>query len=328
MKQKITTLKKLITNNLIDNGYFSKKATGRLVVLMYHGIDRVQNTAFNKRFYGLSEFETQVATFKKHFNILSYSDFLSENYSSIKTNILLTFDDGYANNFKYALPVLQKYNAPALFFITGVATCSKKMLWADALDIVAHYGKEKEKITLGNIDFHLMDHKFVNRDANLGLEEYIKSSKKNGYAEKEDLVDQLLRIHDFTKNTEIDDYWQLMTDEQISKSAQSNLITIGSHGFYHNNLGCLSNDDALAEVQLSKQYLEGATQQNISTIGFPDGSYTEQLNESLYNYGFKQQFLVNYRYGDENKRSFVHDRFGLYPGMGNANRLVYKILHQ
>ena len=259
--------------------------------------------------------------------MLSYADLASENYSHGKTNILLTFDDGYANNYNYALPILQKYNVPAVFFITGADTLGKQILWADALDIVSRYGKEKEKVTLGNLDFRLEDHKFINKDAGLTLEKYIKSSSKAGYSEKEDLVDQLLGIYDFTKDKDIDDYWQLMTREQILKTAQSKLVTIGSHGFYHNNLGCLALDDAIAEVKLSKQYLEDTTQQGISAIGFPDGSYTEPLNEALYNAGVKQQFLVDYRYGDENKRSYVHHRLGLYPGMGNANRLVYKILH-
>lgn len=32
--------------------------------------------------------------------------------------ILLTFDDGLANNFEYGLPVLEQFSAPAIFFVT------------------------------------------------------------------------------------------------------------------------------------------------------------------------------------------------------------------
>ncbi len=35
-----------------------------------------------------------------------------------KSGVLLTFDDGFANNFSNALPVLQKVGAPALFFVS------------------------------------------------------------------------------------------------------------------------------------------------------------------------------------------------------------------
>ena len=328
MKRKITTLHKVITNNLVDNGFFSKKGNKKLVVLMYHGIDLLQNTSFNERFYSVDNFEKQIVAFKKHFNILTYADLLSENYSSDKTNILLTFDDGYANNFKYALPVLEKYNAHGLFYITGMNAMPEKILWADAFNIVSHYAKNGQEVILNDNRFVLKDGEFVNPENNTPLEQYIRASNKSGYSEKDSLIGQLLEIYDFTANKTLDDYWRLMTDEQIYTASLSKNITIGSHGFYHNNLGSLANNDALAEALLSKKYLEGIVQKEVTSIAFPDGSYTEALNDSLYRAGFKKQFLVDYRFGDEDKRNYTYDRFGLYPGMGNAHRLVYKILHQ
>lgn len=162
---------------------------------------------------------------------------------------------------------------------------------------------------------------------NVDLQDHIRASKTNGYSEKEDLISQLLSIHDFTRNKEMDDYWQIMTDEQIYKASLSNNITIGSHGFFHNNLGSLSNDDAVNEVAQSKKYLEEIIQKEVSSIGFPDGSYTPQLNDALYKKGFTEQFVVNYRFNDDSARDFTHDRFGLYPYMGNHNSILHKIVN-
>jgi peptidoglycan/xylan/chitin deacetylase (PgdA/CDA1 family) len=169
---------------------------------------------------------------------------------------------------------------------------------------------------------------FINEDNSLTLPTYIRRSSKSGYAEKEELLSQLLNIYDIRRNKELEDYWQLMTDDQIRKASLSSNITIGSHGFFHNNLGALSNIDAVAEVTLSKNYLEQIIQKPVTTIGFPDGSYTEQLNDSLYKEGFTHQFVVDYRYNDSGKRDFTYHRVGLYPNMGNTHKMVYKILHQ
>ncbi len=325
---KLVTIKKLVSNKLIDNGIYPDKRSPKLIIIMYHGIDKSENTTYNSRFFSVANFEKHIISLKKHFNILTYKDFLEDNYSTKKTNIVITFDDGYANNFNYALPVLEKYNAHAFFFVTGVGTMEKKILWADALDIVSHYAPANSKITLNGVVFSFAGTKFVCDDTNTDLVAYIQASNKPGYTEKENLIEQLLNIYDFTKHKETGDYWELMNDEQIYKASLSNNITIGSHGFYHNNLGSLNNADAVNEVRLSKKYLEGIMQKEVGTIAFPDGSYTEQLNESLEKEGFKKQFLVNYRFGDENKKKNIYDRFGLYPGMGNNHRIIYKIMNQ
>src|ERR1043165_2632346 len=136
LSTKIGTLKKVVSNKLINKGIFSKEGGRQVFVLMYHGIDKVQDTTYNKRFFTQANFEKQVVEFKKHFNMLTYSDWATQNFSSTKPNALITFDDGYANNYRYALPVLDKHNVHAMFFITGVDTLPVKVLWADALDIV------------------------------------------------------------------------------------------------------------------------------------------------------------------------------------------------
>jgi peptidoglycan/xylan/chitin deacetylase (PgdA/CDA1 family) len=326
LQSKINTLGKIVSSNLIKRGVYSKQTNKKFTILMYHGIDKKQDTRFNQRFFSKANFEKQVIQLKKHFNIITYSDLVTNNFSHAKPNVMLTFDDGYANNYHYALPVLEKYDAHALFFITGVDTLNYKILWADALNIVTHYAQENDKISISGIDFYFKNGHFVSEDLGTDIIKYIQKSKKSGHAEKDELINQLLSIHDFTKTKELDDYWQLMTAEQIHKTSLSKNITIGSHGFYHNNLGSLSTTDALNEVELSKNYLEKIIQKKVESIGFPDGSYTEELNDALYAAGFKKQFLVDYHFNDAGRRDFTYDRVGLYPFMGNTHQILHKIL--
>ncbi len=244
-----------------------------------------------------------------------------------KLNVVITFDDGYRNNLKYALPILDKYGVHAYYFITGIGSFERKLLWADALDIVSTLATENSKVHMAGKDYHLVNKGFIHRETNTPLRKSIKQSSISGYEEKNNLIEQLLSLYNFTGQNELNDYWQLMSNDEIALTGRSKNITIGSHGFYHNNLGALHHDDAIAEILKSKIYLENIIQKEVTTIGFPDGSYTVQLNEALNKSGFNKQFLVNYEFADDGILDYVYDRFGLYPYMGNANQILHKIIH-
>src|SRR5262245_55906275 len=47
-------------------------------------------------------------------------------------NAVITFDDGYADNYTNALPVLQKFNAPATIFVITKDIGQKNIVWREA----------------------------------------------------------------------------------------------------------------------------------------------------------------------------------------------------
>jgi len=327
IRSKVSTIHKILTKHRIKKGYFTKKGSKKLIVIMYHGIDLVESTKYNYRFYSKDHFEKHIILLKKYCNILSHSDFVNEKYAADRPNVVITFDDGYLNNYKYALPILEKYQAHAYFFITGLDTISPRPLWADAVDIVSKHAKQHSKVTVSGINFELKGNEFVSGDGMTKLDSFVRKSASPGYVEKEEMISQLLSLYDFTKQEELRDYWEIMNAEEIRKTSLSKSITIGSHGFYHNNLGSLNNKDAVAEVEKSRSYLQNIIQKDVTTIGFPDGSYTTELNQSLFELGFIKQFLVDYYFSDSGNKPYVYDRLGLYPYLGNPNQLLYKIIN-
>jgi peptidoglycan/xylan/chitin deacetylase (PgdA/CDA1 family) len=83
------------------------------VVLMYHSVSN-DNCLFN---ISLKEFENQIKYLKeKNFKFLRIED-LSNIKNLPNKSVLITFDDGYENVFINAIPILERYNVPAVFFI-------------------------------------------------------------------------------------------------------------------------------------------------------------------------------------------------------------------
>jgi peptidoglycan/xylan/chitin deacetylase (PgdA/CDA1 family) len=89
----------------------------KLPILMYHNI-----SSYNAESKGLT---ISVEKLEQQFQYLVSNGFTTVSFSDMESNkmvppkkpIVITFDDVYENQLKYAYPLLQKYNLKASFFV-------------------------------------------------------------------------------------------------------------------------------------------------------------------------------------------------------------------
>lgn len=116
-------------------------------VLMYHHI-QPQKMAIEKKQTALSVdsgvFDQQMAYVASKYTTISAGqlvDALLYKTALAKNSIVLTFDDGYRDNFEYAHPIIQKYNLTAhLMLATGLAGGADYLSW-DQIQQMAGSGR-------------------------------------------------------------------------------------------------------------------------------------------------------------------------------------------
>ena len=130
-----------------------------------------------------------------------------------------------------------------------------------------------------------------------------------------------MQILNSYKNNADSDYWLQMTEEQIRTLCRSKWATIGSHGYYHNDLARISIASAKQEVTQSKQYLEKITGIEIKALAFPYGSYTKEVVQEATNAGYSQLLATEFLFADDAIDPTLRERLTINPFISNINQL-------
>lgn len=107
----------------------------RIRILAYHGVDERDDPVIN--FDGLqvtpAVFEEHLRIIRRDYHPLTLRQVTAALYGEVpppSRAVVLTFDDGYLNNYSIAAPLLEKYGIPATFFLTtGFIGSSQDMWW-------------------------------------------------------------------------------------------------------------------------------------------------------------------------------------------------------
>jgi len=307
--------------NLLKFRLGVKKSTGKktaLRIVVYHGLVKKDHLKFNNRFITVKQFEEHLDWYKKNTNIISINDIFENKITPGKLNVAITFDDGYKNNFKYAVPLLKKKNIPATFFISAIKP-KHTILWPDLLDIVSKL--RNDPVIVNDHLFLKKKNEFRNSLTNKTLKTF---SKENGSEFIKSLYEALNDdFNSFKENKPIRDYWKLMNKKEIKEISGNKLFSTGIHGRWHTDYTSITIKEAVKETIYAQKYLENITNKKTEFLAYPFGSYSLWLVAALHKKGFKQQLVCDYNFGKNDSKNIVKDRFTINPFIDTKTQMEF-----
>jgi peptidoglycan/xylan/chitin deacetylase (PgdA/CDA1 family) len=299
-----------------DEDFFRNARGSRIVI--YHGVCPTDHTRFNPIFIKQKTLEKHFQFYKEYFNVVSLSDFYEQKFSNDKFNICITFDDGYANNHKYVLSLLAKYQLPATFFITAIRNEGLDILWNDFLGMVQVYGPKR----LYYKNQWFQKNRFNQYFSEQNGEKFVETLRSGGFDVKQEMMDLLYPLAPYRDSKpDNEDYWLQMTQQQIRELSLSPFTTIGSHGYYHNDLARIKIDDAKQEMICSKQYLEDITGQAVNSLAFPYGSYNSEVIRAAKCAGYSQLLCMDFHSPHNQNDPSMRERFTVNPFINTINQM-------
>jgi len=285
-------------------------------ILVFHGVDSVGETRFNSRFFSIAYFEEFIQYILKHYNVISLEEYYAKKFKSNTLNIALTFDDGYLNNYELVVPILEKYNVPACFYITTIHE-KDSYLFNDFIDLITFHTSKQAILFQGGLYQKNSKNQFMHNGVSLK-----NVAKSLTYNDLKSLYSVMQKDWINLKPESLAEYWQLMNAQQIKAIAKNPLFTIGSHGETHASLIHIPIERAKNEIRNSKKTLEAICEQPIEEFAFPFGFYTEELANYCLELGYKKVLLVDYNTKEDEKNDVLKNRFVMNPYISMDLQLV------
>lgn len=297
-----------------------------LWVLMYHRILPRCDSRFLQEEPGMlvtpDSFAMHLKEIKRHFDVMFLSDWVKAKAKGEKLPAkacTITFDDGWLDNFEYALPALKAEAMPATLFAVADKIGTDFQFWPNIISI----------LLLNNAGTKLAEHPLFERFAD-DLRTANKHSSRDHIAH---IIHQLKQLSDETIFSTLKDIeWQslcppelppaLMNWEQLKIMQDSGLVEIGSHTCSHRRLtNALPTEDLRHEIVTSKQILQEKLCKPIDLFCFPNGDYNSEALELV-----KANYMaaVTTRRGINRPENFnIHEltRIGVHDEVSHTSRL-------
>ena len=142
-------------------------------ILMYHSLDNLKAVKEPQLVVSSKKFEKQMQFLKKHhYKVIPFEELINimrNNKPLPRKAVVLTFDDGYLDNYTSGLSILKKNNFPAIIFISA-----EKIGLTGYMDLSQIKELLKNNISIGS---HTLSHKYLPGAKSEELMREIKYSK-------------------------------------------------------------------------------------------------------------------------------------------------------
>jgi peptidoglycan/xylan/chitin deacetylase (PgdA/CDA1 family) len=321
-----STIRTVAAGAFYASSMYRWRHQGKVIVLTYHRVlsrDEVCRQFVQPGMYVLDTVFAQHMTFvKDNFTVLSFQQLLdlwqNNRWSDHTRYCVITFDDGWLDNYFHAYPILKRLDIPATIFLPTDYVGSHEWFWPDQLSLLLQIVNERNaKIEHLKVIEAVLS-RFLNGEGRMFVE---------ALARQELVIDLMIER---CKHLPIERTRELVTtlaaelgvslpqdrvivnwDEVREMSRYG--ISFGSHSCSHRILTTITPEDVSQELVASRQALLEQGVSYVPVFCYPNGNSDHQIQKQVQACGYEA--AVGVRIGVEGRRPrnrYAINRVGIH----------------
>ena len=255
----------------------------RAAILRYHSVTDDETTTLAYLDQGLmvtaTAFRAQLRYLRRFYQVIPLDDlveWLHQGRSLPVGVVAITFDDGYRDNYRLAYPLLRAEGLPATFYVTTGCLDGGPPLWTAKLRFMVRRTTQRSVVLPPPLEGSAILRGPADRQAL--FTRLIVALKNVPGQQRCDLVDELADRLDVTDFTPLGGV--MMTWDEL-REMHANGMTIGAHTVSHPNLPNTPADQALAEIEGSRDSIAAALRSPVAHFSYPNGRGSAHLTATV-----------------------------------------------
>lgn len=257
----------------------------RLTIVTYH---RISDKNINKiscslpfLFTSQNIFEKQLLFFNKWYKIISFDDLT--NPFIPWNSLVITFDDGYEDNYTNVYCILKENHFRATFFLVANAIGNEtpKIFWWDrAFAYLTKIRSSGKELPLSQTN------KKVSCIFRACQNNYSRLFEELNKVESHEIEDYLDEIQ-MTYGIDSDGLFRenaMLNWEQVTEMSRD--MDFGSHTCSHMNLLKIGEYQRISEIAESKKLIEEKLTRKVRAFSYPAGKFNRDLQQIVQNAGY------------------------------------------
>ena len=261
-------------------------------IIMYHYVRPIKNSNYPEiKGLEITNFKKQIKFFKENFGFQNVNFLFDESPSDSSTPVILTFDDGLKDHFRYVYSILKDENIQGLFFPPAKPILENIVLDVHKIHFILSLESNKSKIVkdiFEKILLHKKEHDLddpknywkrlaIPNRFDSGEVIFIKRilQRELPISIRSDITHELFEKYVTTNESDFSKELYLSLDE-IDEMRENGMF-FGSHGYSHQWLSHMSEQNLNEELGKSLEFYDRINPNGKKIMCYPYGDYNESV---------------------------------------------------